>query len=120
MSPCRILSNNKVTNLNDVYLDIMSRKVKTQQMVSQSGITRMKIEVGHVAGFTEELSLSPAPARRKRRKVEPEIELEDEATREKGVFRVFRVEGVVGEVRYASEVVVRRNVSVNFLCLHCL
>lgn len=90
----------------------MSKKVETQQMVSQSGVTDIKIEMSHAAGFTDKLQLSPTPSRRKRRKVEHEIELEDEVTREKGVFRRFQVEGNTGDAAYASSVVVRRNVSV--------
>lgn len=113
MSHCRVLSNNKVDNLNDVYLDIMSKKIETQQMISLSGITNLKMEVNHVAGFTEEPELSPIPSRRKRRKLEHEIELEDEVTRAKGVFRVFQVEGTIGGVAYASAVVVRKNVSIS-------
>lgn len=106
----KVLSNNKRNNLNDVYLDIMSRKVETQQMVTQSGVTKLKIEVSHAAGFTDELQLSPIPSRRKRRKMEHEIDLEDQVTREKGVFRLFQVEGTTGDAAYASSVMVRRNV----------
>lgn len=112
---CRVISNSKIANLNDVYLGIMSREKETQQMVSLSGVTNLKMEMKHVAGFTEEPKLSPPPSRRKRRRMEQEVELEDEATREKGVFRIFQVEGTIGDAAYTTAVVVRRNVS-SFLC----
>lgn len=68
------------------------------------------MEVKQVTGINEEPQLPPLPSRRKRRKIETEVEVEDDEELAKGVFRLFQAEGTIGDVAYATSVVMRKKV----------
>lgn len=90
----------------------MNKKSEVQQAVSLSGLSKVKVGVKHVVGFTAEPEPQSPP---KHRKQQQEEETEDSVP-EKGVLKLYETEGTIGDTSYAAAFTVKNFVSVFSIC----
>ncbi|MPC75388.1 hypothetical protein E2C01_069774 [Portunus trituberculatus] len=100
----RILGHNPLLDIGfgERYLDLMNKKSEVQQKVSLSGLSEVKVSVKRVVGLLDEPEPLSSP---KRRKVENDTS--EDIQIEKGVFKLYKTDGTIGDVAYATTFLVK-------------